>query len=217
MDRRLLCWTALIAAAATLLGLGFLDRPIAEWVHASGFEQAAFFSLGLATLDIGSGLRFWIWLAGFALLFIGVIGVALVRHARWSRVCVIAAIVQLACVATMIVMKDGFGRLRPQQLLESGDWSHMWFAGGASFPSGHSAFYFGLCLPFAAACPIRWLRVVLFAIPVYVVLARIDLARHFLSDVSASALMAALYALLVARLARRWLPVAMQAPLASAL
>ena len=206
MDRRLLCRTALLAASATLLGLVFLDRPIAEWLHASGFENAAFFSLGLATLDIGSGLRFWVWLAGFAVLFLGIIGVALLRHARWSRICVVAAIVQLACIATMIALKDVFGRLRPEQVLESGDWSHVWFAGGTSFPSGHSAFYFGLCLPFAAACRNRWLRGMLLAIPLYVALARIDLARHFLSDVAASALMAALYALLVGRLAQRWLP-----------
>ncbi|MEO5561751.1 MAG: hypothetical protein ABIR10_18955, partial [Dokdonella sp.] len=57
----------------------------------------------------------------------------------------------------------------------------------------------------AAACPIRWLRNLLLAIPVYVILARIDLAKHFLSDVSTSAVIAALYALLLATLMRRWL------------
>jgi membrane-associated phospholipid phosphatase len=45
----------------------------------------------------------------------------------------------------------------------------------------------------------------LVAIPAYVALARIDLAKHFLSDVCASALIAAVYALLVATLARRWI------------
>ena len=113
----------------------------------------------------------------------------------------------MATLSTMIVGKNVFGRLRPQQVLDAGDWTQpLWFAGGGSFPSGHSAFYFGLLLPLAAACPNPWLRALLLAIPLYVVLARIDLARHFLSDVAASALLAALYALLLATLARRWLP-----------
>jgi membrane-associated phospholipid phosphatase len=37
-------------------------------------------------------------------------------------------------------------------------------------------------------------------------MARIDLAKHFLSDVSTSAVIAAVYALLLATVARRWLP-----------
>jgi len=91
-------------------------------------------------------------------------------------------------------------------VFEAGDWSHVWFVGGDSFPSGHSAFYFGLLLPLAAACPIRWLRWLLVAIPLYVVVARIDMAKHFLSDVSASALMVSIFALVAAWLTARWLP-----------
>ena len=106
----------------------------------------------------------------------------------------------------MIAGKHHFGRLRPQQVLASGDWAHVWHAGGGSFPSGHSAFYFGLLLPLAVACPRRWQRMLLLAIPVFVVLARIDLEKHFLSDVSASAIIAALYALVVSIVLRRWLP-----------
>ena len=61
-------------------------------------------------------------------------------------------------------------------------------------------------LPLAAACPTRWARVLLIAVPLFVVLARIDLAKHFVSDVSTSALIAAVYALIAATLSRRWLP-----------
>jgi len=206
MDRRLLAVTALIAALLIALGFAGLDRPLAEWVRASGIEQARVFSVGLAALDTVTALSVWFWGAGAVVLAIGVIGFAWRRRDRWPRALIAAAIVQFATIETMILGKDHFGRLRPQQVLESGDWSHLWFAGGNSFPSGHSAFYFGLLLPLAAACPIRWLRALLIAIPVYVILARIDLAKHFLSDVSTSALIAAVYALIAATLIRRWLP-----------
>jgi len=206
MDRRLLAWTAAIAALSIAAGLLGLDRPIAEWVHASGIEQARVFAYGLMALDTTTALSAWFWGFGCAALAVGLIGLAVRRNDRWPRALITAAVVQLATIQTMILGKDHFGRLRPQQVLETGDWSHVWFAGGNSFPSGHSAFYFGLLLPLAAACPIRWLRALLIAIPVYVVLARIDLAKHFLSDVSASVLIASVYALIVATAIRRWLP-----------
>jgi len=206
MNRRLLLWAAAIAAMAMLLGFAGLDRPLAEWIHSSGLEQARFFAWGLIALDTITAMGLWIWLLGCVALAVGLIVIFVRRTSRIGYALVAAALVQLATIATMILGKDHFGRIRPQFVLESGDWSHVWFAGGNSFPSGHSAFYFGLFLPLAAACPIRWLRVLLIAIPVYVVLARIDLAKHFLSDVSASALIASIYALIAATLVRRWLP-----------
>lgn len=206
MNRRLLATVAAIAAVFLVLGLLGIDRPLAEWVRASGLENAAAFAQGLGAFDFVSGLHLWFWLAGCTALAIGLIGFLARREQRWPRALITAALVQFATLATMIAGKDHFGRLRPHQVFESGDWSQVWFAGGGSFPSGHSAFYFGLLLPLAAACPVRRLRFVLLAIPVFVVLARIDLAKHFLSDVSASALIAALYAWLLASVARPWLP-----------
>jgi membrane-associated phospholipid phosphatase len=205
MDRRLLLWTAAIAALLAAAGLLWLDRPIAEFVRAAGIEQARVFAFGLAALDTITALSVWFWGIGCVALAIGLVGIAFRREDRWPRALIAAAIVQFATIETMILGKEYFGRTRPQQVLDSGDWSNLWFAAGTSFPSGHSAFYFGLLLPLAAACPIRWLRIVLIAIPVYVVLARIDLHKHFLSDVSTSALIAATYSLIVATLIRRWL------------
>jgi membrane-associated phospholipid phosphatase len=188
------------------MGLGFagLDRPIAEWVRSSGIENARFFVWGLAALDFATALHYF--LIAWAAIIVGTLYLARQRRERLGYALLVAGIVQLAAVQTMLLAKEGFGRLRPYQVLAAGDWSHLWFAGGESFPSGHSAFYFGLLLPLAAACPIRWLRALLVAIPVYVVLARIDMSRHFLSDVSASALFVSIYALFAAWLVQRWLP-----------
>lgn len=205
MNRRLLCVVAAFSGLLLALGLLVADRPLALWIRGSGLEHAGVFAGGLAALDAFSGLGLWFWLAGSSVLSVGLIGFAFRRRAAWPRALIAAALVQFATITTMILGKQHFGRLRPAQVLESGDWAHVWYASGGSFPSGHSAFYFGLLLPLAAACPIRWLRALLLAIPLFVVIARVDLARHFLSDVSASALIAAVYALLVATLARRWL------------
>jgi membrane-associated phospholipid phosphatase len=206
MDRRLPAWVAGISALLVLLGLAGIDRPLAEWVRSSGIENAPVFLYGLGGLDIASGMTLWFWLACCVALALGALGVIVLRDAHWPRVVLAAGVVQLLTLQTMSFAKDIFGRLRPFQVFESGDWSHVWHAGGTSFPSGHAAFYFGLLLPLAAGCPQRWQRIVLVAIPVFVILARIDLAKHFLSDVSASALLAALYTLLVATIGRRWLP-----------
>jgi len=206
MDRRFLVIAALVAGALAALGFAGLDRPLAEWVHASGLENARFFVWGLAALDVVSGLRVWICALPWVAILIGTIELRLERRMRLGYALVAAGLVQTAAIETMITAKDLFGRLRPFKVFEAGDWSHVWFVGGDSFPSGHSAFYFGLLLPLAAACPIRWLRALLVAIPIYVVLARIDMAKHFLSDVSTSALMVSVYALLAAWLTARWLP-----------
>ena len=206
MNRRLLAWVAAVSALLMAIGLAGVDRPLAEWVRTSGIENARVFARGLGALDVASGMHVWFWLAGIVVLMLGVVLSIWRRDLRWPRALVAASCVQFACIGTMILGKQTFGRLRPQQVLESGDWAHLWFAGGGSFPSGHSAFYFGLLLPLAAACPVRWQRLAVLAIPVYVVLARIDLAKHFLSDVAASALIAAIYSLIAATLARRWLP-----------
>jgi len=206
MDRRFLLIAAVVAATCFCLGVAGLDRPLAEWVHASGLENARFFVWGLATLDVVFGLRIWICLLPWLAILIGTVELRLQRRVRLGYALIAAGLVQTAAIETMITAKDFFGRVRPFKVFEAGDWSHVWFAGGDSFPSGHSAFYFGLLLPLAAACPIRWLRWVLVAIPLYVVLARIDMAKHFLSDVSASALMVSIYALVAAWLTARWLP-----------
>ncbi|MFZ1724755.1 MAG: phosphatase PAP2 family protein, partial [Dokdonella sp.] len=52
--------------------------------------------------------------------------------------------------------------------------------------------------------PRAWQRTVLLAPPLFVIAARIDMGKHFLSDVAASALIAACMALLVSAALRHW-------------
>ena len=205
MNHRLLLIVAIVAAVLVALGLLAVDYPLARWVHESGIEDLAVFRLGLAALDWIFGMRLWFWLATTLAIALGIIG--LVAGSRVPRrvavALLVAGLVQLATLHTMVLMKGWFGRLRPHQVFESGDWNAIWHAGGGSFPSGHSAFYFGLLLPLAAFAPKTWQRALLLAIPLFAVLARIDMSMHFLSDISMSALIAALYCLLAAVIVHR--------------
>lgn len=210
MNRRFLLIAALIAASLVAVGLLFLDHPLAHWIQDSGWADASIFSMGLTALDSVFGLRISYWLAPGVLVTLGLLGVVFAAFIRLpgalAPTLLVAGLTQALTIGLMILGKNMFGRLRPIELFESGDWTNLWFAGSGSFPSGHAAFYFGLFLPIAAAAPKTWQRVALLGIPVFVALARLDMLKHFLSDVSASALIGASAALLLAPLMQRWQP-----------
>jgi membrane-associated phospholipid phosphatase len=192
---------ALIFAAAGLLGL---DRPIAEFIHNAGWEHAWFFSRGTDALDF-VGI-----LAAPKYVFGGVVcllGLAITLRASWRAhgvAVVFAGAMQCLCVFVSGVVKGEFSRMRPFQLLESGDWAHGWFSNGSSFPSGHNAWYWGLFLPLAFAYP-RW-RWPLIAIPVFIAIAREIDAMHFVSDVTVAIAMVCLFTLAIGTAIARYLP-----------
>lgn len=204
MRHRLVIVVALVAATLVAVGLAGVDYPLARWVHGSGIENLGVVRHGLEALDTLFGLTTWYWLASTVFVIVGAIALLPVLRVprRFALALFVAGLVQFASLQTMIQMKGYFGRLRPHEVLESGDWNAIWHAGGGSFPSGHCAFYFGLLLPLAAFAVRPWQRALLLAIPIFVVLARIDMSKHFLSDVSMSALIAATYALLAMWLVR---------------
>lgn len=204
MGHRLVIVVALVAATLVAVGLAGVDYPLARWVHGSGIENLGMFRHGLEALDTMFGLTIWYWLASTVFVIVGAIALLPMLRVprRLSVALLVAGLVQFATLQTMIQMKGYFGRLRPHEVLESGDWNAIWHAGGGSFPSGHSAFYFGLLLPLAAFAVRPWQRALLLAIPMFAFMARIDMLKHFLSDVSMSALIAATYALLATWLVR---------------
>ncbi|MGB0135395.1 phosphatase PAP2 family protein [Dokdonella sp.] len=210
MNRRFLLIAALIAASLLASGLLLLDFPLAHWIRDSGLANAKFFTAGLGVLDMLLGLRVSYWLAAAVLIPLGLLGIVFAAFIRLPRglapALLVAGMTQALTIGLMMLGKNGFGRLRPTEFFESGDWTSLWFVGGGSFPSGHASFYFGLFLPLAAAAPKAWQRATLVAIPVFVAAARLDMLRHFLSDVAASALIAACVALLLNPLMQRWQP-----------
>ncbi len=210
MNPRVLAGVGIAALTLVAIGLLGLDYPLARWIAASGHADSAFFRETLAVLDALLGMHVWYWLAACTALALGLLGMLagprLRLPPRLAPALFAAGLVQAATLGLMILGKNFMGRQRPHDVLASGDWSTIWFSGGGSFPSGHSAFFFGLLLPLAAAAPRAWQRVVLLAIPLFVACARLNMLKHFLSDVFASAAIAAAVALLVRLLLRRRLP-----------
>lgn len=210
MNRRFLLLAALIAAIFVAAGLLLVDFPLAHWIRDSGLADASFFTTGLGILDTLSGLKISYWLAAAVLVVSGLLGVVFAAFIRLppalAPTLLVAGMTQALSIGLMMLGKNSFGRMRPMELFASSDWTNLWFAGGGSFPSGHAAFYFGLFLPLAAAVPRIWQRAALVSIPLFVAVARLDMLRHFLSDVATSALIAACVALLLRPLMQRWQP-----------
>lgn len=178
---------AVVAATCVLLtlsSLAWFDRPLAEFVHTSGVENAWLAVQGTALLDWISGKNVSKFLLPFLLLVSG--GLMAVRQ-PWRKAGLAMLFVGLVQgFGTLLagMSKVWFGRLRPWEIMQHHAWSAEWFRGGNSFPSGHVAFYLGLFLPLACLFP-RW-RWPLLAVPAFVALARIDANDHFLGDVLAS-------------------------------
>ena len=210
MSRRFLLASAVIATLCMLAGLLVLDIPIVHWIHGSSFENAPFFVAGLNLLDGVLGIHVSYWLSSSVMMGAGTILLLVARIRDQQREFALAilgsGIAQAATIGLMMLAKNAFGRMRPLEWIETGEMTSTWFVAGGSFPSGHSAFYFGLFLPLAAAAPRVWQRAVLLALPLFAISARLDMGKHFLSDVAASALIAASMALLVSEAARRWQP-----------
>lgn len=206
LDRRFLAGVALVSAILLLAGLVALDRPLAEWVRASGAENAVAIVWLQNAIETIVGRHVSRWLFGGVALAAGVAAILIRRDSEAGRVLIVSALGQLATTALMLAGKNAFGRLRPSEVLAHGDWSHTWFAGGVSFPSGHLAFFAGFFVPFAAGIGNAWLRAAVLCVPIFIAVARIDVSAHFLSDVAASTLLAALLSLLAAKLAAEVFP-----------
>jgi membrane-associated phospholipid phosphatase len=133
----------------------------------------------------------------------GVLGWLIRRRSFFARALIFTGSVQLTVIGCAWLIKNAFGRLRPYEIIAHGDWHHLWFAGGNSFPSGHVAYFCGLFFPLAYLFP-RY-RIPLLIVPVYIVIERIDENFHFLSDVLASVALAALVTLAAAIALGRWI------------
>jgi membrane-associated phospholipid phosphatase len=211
MSKRALLLTFAICAVLALISIFVFDRTLALAVHNSGIERAGvvvrvreFFDIftGRGIGLLGSHVGLGQLLLGAIFIVLGLI-LALVRSASYhARALMFAGAVQIATIEAAWQIKDLFGRLRPHQLIERNDWSHIWFAGGNSFPSGHNAFFWGLFLPLAYLYPKY--RIPLLIVPVFIAFARIDENYHFLSDVLGGIALAALITFVMAILFGRW-------------
>jgi membrane-associated phospholipid phosphatase len=195
MNRRQLVYSALVAVVLTLLGIFFFDQPIAAFVQRAGGRQSVVLQGGTHWLEIVTGQTIDRYFLTYVLLGLG----ALLFISKASRpIAWILLFVGTAQVVTRLtagVLKGVFERLRPFEVIQAGNWDWKFFSGhGNSFPSGHSAFFWGLFFPLAYLFP-RY-RLPLLIIPVFITIARPGVNDHWCSDVFASAGLAALITLI---------------------
>jgi len=194
MNRRQLLWTFLIAVVLTVLSIFLFDQPIAAFVQRAGGRESRILQEGTHWLEIASGLPIaryflaYLLLGGAALLFIA----KSTRPAAWMLLFIGSTHVVTRLVAG--VLKNVFHRLRPFEVIQTGNWDWKFFGDqGSSFPSGHSAHFWGLFFPLLFLFP-RY-RLPLLIVPVFISIARIGVNDHWCSDVIASAGLAALFTL----------------------
>ena len=200
-SRKLLVLHIAIGVVLTLIGIVGLDGITARYLRVSGYEGLPLFTAGTVFLDTITGKEISKFLIGLVLIVAGLALAILPRTRRYASSVVFVGAVQLLSTLVTGVSKNLFGRLRPFELLKSGDWGPEWFVDGSSFPSGHAGFYFGLFLPLAFLFP-RW-RWPLLVVPWFIAIARVDANHHFISDVGASIAIVGALTLLIAWLMRR--------------
>src|SRR2546423_10596487 len=201
MNRRQLLWAFFVAIVLTLLSIFLFDQPIGAFVERVGGRQSVLLQGGTHWLEVASGFRMgkfflsYVLLGAAALFFIA----RSTRTAAWMLLFVGSS--QLITRLIAGLLKNVFQRLRPFEVIQAGNWDWKFFAGhGSSFPSGHSAHFWGLFFPLLFLFP-RY-RLPLLIIPVFISIARVGVNDHWCSDVIASAGLAALFTLVFIRVFR---------------
>jgi len=190
MNRRQLGYSALVALILTVLSIFFFDQPMAAFVQHAGGGQSVVLNKGTTWLEIAFGLHITQYFLTYLLLGLG----AVLFISKTSRpvawVLFYVGCTQVVTRLTATGLKEVFQRLRPFKVTEAGNWDWKFFSGhGDAFPSGHSAFFWGLFFPLAFIFP-RY-RLPLLIIPVFISIARVGVNVHWCSDVIASAGLAA--------------------------
>jgi membrane-associated phospholipid phosphatase len=194
MNRRQLGYSVLVALVLTLLSIFFFDQPVAAFVQRAGGRQSVILQEGTHWLEIASGLPIAKYFLTYLLLGLGAAFFISKTSRPIAWILLFVACAQLVTRLTAGVLKGVFERLRPFEVIQAGDWDWKFFSGhGNAFPSGHSAFFWGLFFPLAFLFP-RY-RLPLLIIPVFISIARVGVNDHWCSDVIASAGLAALITL----------------------
>ncbi|MER7446813.1 phosphatase PAP2 family protein [Microbacterium sp. NPDC097977] len=193
--RALLWWGIGMLAAATLLGaaivFGYTEPPGFDvWWNREVVENRADWMLSFAlTLDhIGGG---WVAILVVPLLVI----LALLIARRWQAA-VFAAIAFLASAGAVQLLKQLFGRARPEDMIVASDFG--------SFPSGHTANAATIAVVLWLVFPRLWTAILGIAWIVLMAISRTLLSVHWATDTLGGALLGAGVVLVLGALLLPW-------------
>jgi membrane-associated phospholipid phosphatase len=189
--RRILLRAAAIAMALVLVSIVVLDGLLAVALSSLPNDYERAIDRGVAVCEVLFAFPISPYLYGTLILIAGLVSLA--RRPQtlipWALLFVGSSHVTARFVVD--ILKPPLSRLRPFEAMAADGWQDTWFAEvGNSFPSGHAVHFWSLFFPLAVLFP-RW-KVPLLVLPVLVSAARVAVNDHYLSDVLASAAVAAL-------------------------
>lgn len=172
-----------------------LDRTWNSWM--SHVRQPWMLSIAYALNSIGGGL-----LATFVVPAVFIVSLVLLR--RW-RAAVFTASAFLTSALVVQVLKQIFGRARPDDMLVASDFG--------SFPSGHTANAATIAVVLWVIAPRAWVAILGVVWTVLMALSRTVLSVHWLTDTVGGALAGGGAALLVVAVFSRWASIGWSDPL----
>ena len=198
--------TLLVAGAAALvtaLCIVTIDQPIARWLATRETYPDAWNQI-IAVLEYPLGIEPWKW-TGICVLVAASLATLLIARLRpHAPIILIVTLTHLFARNASLWVKTLTGRYRPSQWLKhGGDDPTFWHDGAFSFPSGHVLLFGSILIPIAVVYPRA--RPVL-ALLAFVIIARVAVNAHFISDVIGGVAVVATFTWLSARMVRRALP-----------
>lgn len=192
----LLTWGLTLLALAAVMGILVVLLPRGATIGADTYwngvmadiRQPWMLSIAYFMNWIGGGWR--------AILLVPGLIIAGLLVARRPRQALFAAASFLVCVGLTQLLKQAFGRARPDDLLVASDYG--------SFPSGHTSNAAAIALVLWLVLPRVWVGLAGALWVVIMALSRTVLAVHWATDTVGGALVGAAAVLLVAALMARW-------------
>jgi undecaprenyl-diphosphatase len=188
--RRVLLVAASSALTLSLVAVFTVDGPLAVLLASLSSDSRRLIQSFVSVFELLFAFGVSPYLYGALLVIAGLLAFRSTKSGvlPWALLFVGLSHVTARFVAD--ILKPPFSRLRPYEALGTDGWHDTWFAAvGNSFPSGHAVHVWSLFFALAVLFP-RY-RVSLAVLPVLVSAARIAVNDHYLSDVIASAALAA--------------------------
>lgn len=189
------------AAVLSVVGVLFIDKPLALWLKAN--LDPHLFGFFKVLTDLGLGGMWYVLVIGAWAVCAVLAGLALTTtaHETWrlrarSWLYVLASLAASGVVVQ--ALKFAFGRLRPRYLFDQGLYGFQPFSGANSYPSGHSQVIWSVMIALWFVYP-RY-RAAYVVMALLVAASRVATTVHFLSD----AIMGSVLAIVVAIMVKTW-------------
>ena len=178
----------IILISLTLASVFWVDKPLAFFVDKNLKPLDTMIAPIISFIETIFGFYISKYLFGFIAIAIGAIGYFKSKKSDIPKIFFFIGVTHIISRLTAGIVKNFFLRPRPFEWLSGNNLD--FFSNGNSFPSGHTAHFFGLFLPIVFLYS-RYSWIII--LPVFVALSRILANDHYLGDVIAAITIAFLF------------------------